>query len=272
MMTRSAGRETAAPRGGRTGGRTDRGGGRTRGRSDDLGNGRIDGQGGHIGGQGTEDAEVYYDTTTGVSAHYSETTIVLSAQIEVLGKQTAYTIQSVQHQLGPGHPNIVYCSDSDESDEDEPFEVLDIHKPIYSLSGNPTPTSDSVVKFLSPLPTLFGDSDSLLEETNTLLSHSDDPVPDYETSYFDIEEKSSCSTTSHSDHFVPDYEAFCFNIDHQKEKNSGSTTSHSDLSLIEYESFLFDLLIDPLPPADRSDFDHEEFADELYNNPQFSSM
>ncbi|GKF14329.1 reverse transcriptase domain-containing protein, partial [Tanacetum coccineum] len=28
------------------------------------------------------DAEVYYDTTTGVSAHYSETTFALSAQIE----------------------------------------------------------------------------------------------------------------------------------------------------------------------------------------------
>ncbi|GJY11287.1 hypothetical protein Tco_0379472 [Tanacetum coccineum] len=54
MTTRSAGRATAAPRGGRTGGRTGRGGGRTRGRSGDLGNGGIDGQGGQVGGQGTE--------------------------------------------------------------------------------------------------------------------------------------------------------------------------------------------------------------------------
>ncbi|GJR12362.1 putative reverse transcriptase domain-containing protein [Tanacetum coccineum] len=52
MMTRSAGRATAAPRGGRTGGRTGRGGGRTRGRSGDQGNGRIDGQGSQVGGQG----------------------------------------------------------------------------------------------------------------------------------------------------------------------------------------------------------------------------
>ncbi|GKG24359.1 hypothetical protein Tco_0394987, partial [Tanacetum coccineum] len=35
MTTRSAGQETAAPQGGRTGGRTSRGGGRTRGRSGD---------------------------------------------------------------------------------------------------------------------------------------------------------------------------------------------------------------------------------------------
>nr|GEU58344.1 putative retrotransposon protein [Tanacetum cinerariifolium] len=54
MTTRSAGRATVTPRGGRTSGRTGRGGGRTRGRSGDLGNGGIDGQGGQVGGQGTE--------------------------------------------------------------------------------------------------------------------------------------------------------------------------------------------------------------------------
>ncbi|GJW07407.1 gag-pol polyprotein [Tanacetum coccineum] len=50
MTTRSAGRATIAPRGGRT----SRGGGRTGGRSGDQGNGRIDGQGGQVGGQGSE--------------------------------------------------------------------------------------------------------------------------------------------------------------------------------------------------------------------------
>ncbi|GKB00220.1 putative reverse transcriptase domain-containing protein [Tanacetum coccineum] len=55
MTTRSAGLATAAPRGGRTGGRTGRGGGRTRGRFGDQGNGRIDGQGGQVGGQGSEE-------------------------------------------------------------------------------------------------------------------------------------------------------------------------------------------------------------------------
>ncbi|GJT49862.1 hypothetical protein Tco_0976019 [Tanacetum coccineum] len=118
----------------------------------------------------TIDAEVYYDTTNGVSAHYSETTSALSAQIE--------------------------------SDEDEPSEVLDIQKPIHSLSGNPTPSTDSVVDIL-------------------------------------------------------------FDVDHIEEESSGSTTSHSDLSLLEYESFLFDISIDPLQPADRSYFYHEEFANEL---------
>ncbi|GJX31918.1 putative reverse transcriptase domain-containing protein, partial [Tanacetum coccineum] len=50
MMTRSAGRPTAASRGG-TGGRAGRGGGRTRGRFSDQDDGRINGQGGQVGAQ-----------------------------------------------------------------------------------------------------------------------------------------------------------------------------------------------------------------------------
>ncbi|GKB72654.1 hypothetical protein Tco_0934066 [Tanacetum coccineum] len=120
-----------------------------------------------------------------------------------------------------------------------------------------------IVESLCLLLTPFGDSDSILEETDTLLSHLNDFSPDYKAFCFDIGEKSSGSTTSHSDHSLPEYESFYFDVDRIKENSSGSTTSHSDLSLIEYESFHFDLLIDPLPPADRSDSHHEEFADEL---------
>ncbi|GJV52402.1 reverse transcriptase domain-containing protein [Tanacetum coccineum] len=176
------------------------------------------------------DAEVYYDITTGASAHNSETTFALN---------------------------------SDESDEDEPSEVLDVQKPIHSLSGNPTPSSDYVVKSLSPLPTPFGGSDLLLEETDTLLSNFNDSSPDYETFCFNIREKSNGSATSHSDHSLSEYESFCFDVDHIEEKSIGNTTSHSDLSLLEYELFHFDLSIDPLPPVDRSDSHLKEFADEL---------
>ncbi|GKC48215.1 hypothetical protein Tco_1065937 [Tanacetum coccineum] len=159
-----------------------------------------------------------------------------------------------------------------------------------SLSGNPTPSSDLVVESLSSLPTPFADSDSLVEETDTLLSQIDDSFPEYETFFFDIKEKSSGSTTSHSNHSLPEYksfyfdhieekssgsttirsdyslpnyDAFYFNNDHIEEKSSGSTMTHSDFSLPKYDSFVFDLSIDPLPPADKSDFYHEEFADEL---------
>ncbi|GJY52905.1 hypothetical protein Tco_0444569 [Tanacetum coccineum] len=73
--------------------------------------------------------------------------------------------------------------------------------------------------------------------------------------------KSSGSTTILSDYSLPDYEAFYLDDDHIEEKSSGSTTTHADFS--QYDSFIFDLSINPFPPADRSDFYHEEFAGEL---------
>ncbi|GJX97452.1 hypothetical protein Tco_0353250 [Tanacetum coccineum] len=94
-----------------------------------------------------------------------------------------------------------------------------------------------------------------LEETNTF----DNSLT--ESFCFDLEENSSGSTTTHSDYSLPDYEAFYSDDDHIKEKSSGSTTTHADFS--QYDSFIFDLSINPFPPADRSDFYHEEFADEL---------
>nr|GEY51613.1 hypothetical protein [Tanacetum cinerariifolium] len=42
-----------------------------------------------------------------------------------------------------------------------------------------------------------------------------------------------------------------------------NTTTHSDISLSKYDSFIFDLSNDQFPPTDKSDFTHEEFADEL---------
>ncbi|GJU71065.1 hypothetical protein Tco_1262470 [Tanacetum coccineum] len=120
-----------------------------------------------------------------------------------------------------------------------------------------------MVESLSPLPTPFGDRDSLVEETDTLLSRFNNSQPEYETFSFDIEEKSSGSTTTHSDYSLLDYDAFYFDDDHIEEKNSGSTTTYSNFSLPEYDSFILDLSIDPFPPTDRSDSHHEEFANKL---------
>ncbi|GJU60760.1 hypothetical protein Tco_1238526 [Tanacetum coccineum] len=91
------------------------------------------------------DAEVYHDTTTDMSAHYSKTTFASSEQVEVLRNDTGYTLQSIQHPPGPCHPNTFHYSYSDESDEDEPSEVLQ-------------------------------DIDLLLEETDAFLS-LDDSIP-----------------------------------------------------------------------------------------------
>ncbi|GJU31192.1 hypothetical protein Tco_1174781 [Tanacetum coccineum] len=120
---------------------------------------------------------------------------------------------------------------------------------IEALKDNPTPSSNVMTKSSSTYLNLF------LEETNTF----DNSSPEYETFYFDLKKISSGSTTTRSDYSLPDDEAFY--DDHIKEKSSGSTTTHVDFS--QYDSFIFDLLINPFPPTDRSDFYHVGFADEL---------
>ncbi|GJZ52576.1 hypothetical protein Tco_0607091, partial [Tanacetum coccineum] len=120
---------------------------------------------------------------------------------------------------------------------------------IEALKDNPTPSFDFVIKSPSTFPNSF------LEETDTF----DNSLTESETFHFNLEEISSGSTTTRSDYSLPDYEAFY----HNEERSSGSTTTHSDYSLSKYDSFIFDLSIDLFPLADRSDFYHEEFADEL---------
>ncbi|GJX35302.1 hypothetical protein Tco_0246859 [Tanacetum coccineum] len=122
---------------------------------------------------------------------------------------------------------------------------------IEALKDNPTQSSNVITKSSST------SLNSFLEETNTF----DNSLPEFETLCFDLEENSSGSTTTRSDYSLPDYESFYIDDDHIEEKNSGSTTNHADFS--QYDSFIFDLSINPFPPADRSDFYHEEFADEL---------
>ncbi|GJV12584.1 hypothetical protein Tco_1354125 [Tanacetum coccineum] len=122
---------------------------------------------------------------------------------------------------------------------------------IEALKDNPTPSSDVMTKSSSTSLKLF------LEETKTF----DNSSLESEAFCFDLEENSSGSTTTRSDYSLPDYEAFYSGDDHIKKKSSGSTTTNADFS--QYDSFIFDLSINPFPPADRSDFYHEEFVDEL---------
>ncbi|GJZ14719.1 hypothetical protein Tco_0550396 [Tanacetum coccineum] len=157
-----------------------------------------------------------------VGAHYSETTSALSAHIAEPGNQIAYISQNIQHKPRPGHPNTVEFTYSDESDEDEPLEVdkskidpliresldaflmgdeeiklyshenhfhevLKVQKLIHSLSGSPTPYSNPIVMSFSPFLTPFGDSDLLLEETNTFLAFDDSILPDIDNGKYDSE-------------------------------------------------------------------------------------
>ncbi|GKC80449.1 hypothetical protein Tco_1131223, partial [Tanacetum coccineum] len=124
---------------------------------------------------------------------------------------------------------------------------------IEAINSNPPLSSDFVTKSPSTFLNFF------LEETNTF----DNSIPESETFCFDLEENSSGSTTTRSDYSLSGYKAFYFDDDHIEEKSSGSTTTHSDISLSKYDSFIFDLSNDPFPPAERSDFYHDEFADKL---------
>ncbi|GKA90515.1 hypothetical protein Tco_0812385 [Tanacetum coccineum] len=102
------------------------------------------------------DSEVHYDTTTDMSAHYSKTTFASSEQVEVLGNDTGYTIQSVQHQPGPCHPNTFHYTYSDESDEDEPSKghILFLEK---LLNDEPSEAKNSEINSL-----IMGPSDTFL--------------------------------------------------------------------------------------------------------------
>ncbi|GJT00957.1 reverse transcriptase domain-containing protein [Tanacetum coccineum] len=46
----------------------------------------------------------------------------------------------------------------------------------FSVSGNPTPSTEPILSTTPPILTLFGDSDFLLEETNAFLATKDEPI------------------------------------------------------------------------------------------------
>nr|GEW76052.1 hypothetical protein [Tanacetum cinerariifolium] len=151
---------------------------------------------------------------------------------------------------------IVILEDKEIEDDNLREKLLNVNlliAKIEVLKDNPTPSFEFLTK--SPSTSLK----SFLEETNTF----DNSLPEFENFCFDLEEISSGSTTTHSDISLPDYEAFYFYDDHIEEISNGSTTTHSDISLSEYDSLIFDLSNNQFPPTDRSDFTHEEFADEL---------
>nr|GEU31165.1 reverse transcriptase domain-containing protein [Tanacetum cinerariifolium] len=58
----------------------------------------------------------------------------------------------------------------------------------FSVSGNPTPSTEPIVSTSSPTLTSFGDSDFLLEETDAFLAIDDEPIsPEIDNSYYDLD-------------------------------------------------------------------------------------
>ncbi|GJZ60392.1 hypothetical protein Tco_0616208, partial [Tanacetum coccineum] len=152
------------------------------------------------------------------------------------------------------------------AESDPEGDIRLVEKLLTDNSSHRTPdelNSEDIIEFFSAFPIPVEDSDSLLEETNTILSYLDNSLPELETFSFDVEEKNSGSTTTHFDYSLPIYEKFSFHDDPTEEKNSGSTTTHADISLPKYDSFHFDLSNTSLHLADKSDSVFEKFDDEL---------
>ncbi|GJX38959.1 reverse transcriptase domain-containing protein [Tanacetum coccineum] len=58
----------------------------------------------------------------------------------------------------------------------------------FSVSGNPTPSTEPIVSTSSPTLTPFGESDFLLKETDAFLAIKDEPIsPEIDDSYYDSE-------------------------------------------------------------------------------------
>ncbi|GKC41990.1 reverse transcriptase domain-containing protein [Tanacetum coccineum] len=59
---------------------------------------------------------------------------------------------------------------------------------VFSVSGNPTPSTKPIVSTSSPTLTPFGDSDFLFKETDAFLATEDEPIsPEIDDSYYDSE-------------------------------------------------------------------------------------
>nr|GEV77940.1 reverse transcriptase domain-containing protein [Tanacetum cinerariifolium] len=82
---------------------------------------------------------------------------------------------------------MVAVSDSDESDDYEPAEMIEDHKSIHHLGGSLTPSSNPVVVSLSSSLSPTKDSDSILEEIDTLLPHYDSTSSKVNEDIFDLE-------------------------------------------------------------------------------------
>ncbi|GJU05510.1 ribonuclease H-like domain-containing protein [Tanacetum coccineum] len=131
--------------------------------------------------------------------------------------------------------------------------------PSINTASENINTGSSNINTVSPIPN--DPSMQSLEATGIF----DDAYDDREEvgAEADLNNLKECGSTLTHLISLLDYDAFYFDDDHIEEKGSGSTTTHFDFSLPEHDSFIFDLSIDPSPPVDKSDFYHEEFADEL---------
>ncbi|GKF15986.1 hypothetical protein Tco_0057448 [Tanacetum coccineum] len=92
----------------------------------------------------------------------------------------------LQYSHKHGNESINLIDIIDTTCEDHFHEVLNVQKSIHPFSGSPTHSSDHIVASLFPSVTSFGDSDSILEETDAFLALDSIP-PDIDNGIYDSE-------------------------------------------------------------------------------------
>ncbi|GJT36262.1 hypothetical protein Tco_0926681 [Tanacetum coccineum] len=165
--------------------------------------------------------------------------------------------------MGDKHLNTIPETESDEFIKSSVEDLV----PIPSESeGIPDKMCDVPLCENTTSLNALNEHSEIVVDSNDDNSSSDDDSPygediEYVDAHSPRKEISSGIPTTHSDLSLPNYKAFYVDNDHFKEKSSGSTITHVDFS--QYDSFIFDLSINPFSSYDRSDLNHEEFADEL---------
>ncbi|GJR42432.1 hypothetical protein Tco_1310535 [Tanacetum coccineum] len=195
------------------------------------------------------------------------------------------TEEPVNSLTSKDHSEIVVDFNDDSTSSDDDSFSIDNIKYVEASPPNSEPVSLEVVEVVIPEVGEIDDDilltikDDILKEklsNVSLLFAKIEAIKYNHTPSSDLMTKSSSTSlnlflkeTNTFDNSLPESETFCFNLEEiSSEKrlvlaSSKSTLPHSDFSLSKYDSFIFDLLINPFPPADRSDFYHEEFAAEL---------
>ncbi|GKB48397.1 hypothetical protein Tco_0899150 [Tanacetum coccineum] len=151
-------------------------------------------------------------------------------------------------------------SSDDGSPNDKDIEYVDASPPHAEI------VSSEVVEIVTPEDGEIED-DVLREKLSKInlliakieaMNSNPSPSSDFVTKSSSTSLNLFLEETNTFDNSLTESETFCFDLE---ENSSGSTTTHADFS--QYDSFIFDLSIDSFPPADRSDFYHEEFAGAL---------
>ncbi|GJR49813.1 reverse transcriptase domain-containing protein [Tanacetum coccineum] len=108
--------------------------------------------------------------------------------LRVGGEELVFNVESTsKYPRKHGDESIHKIDILDITCEDHFHEVLNVQNSINPMSGSPTPSPDPVVESLSPSLTPFGDSDFLLEETDTFLSLDDSIPPGIDNGIYDSE-------------------------------------------------------------------------------------